>query len=239
MRKRFLIKSIVGILLFSIFFLSCEKNSNEECITCQSEEFLVVKSILDGSNFEFKQYDSENDDFHYLFNTFNNSDFKNIFERMGINSIENLNTGELVGFCMITNKEKVKNQNFNIQKNDVKGVILYSIDKSKKTNIRVFSNDKGAYNEKEVSNVEIGYITSNDIVSITDLYFDSEENTSFLVTNTLYKMIDNSSNKLLDIKLSKSLKKKYGNRVPEPPRTCGPGCTKKNGYRCAQYNNGI
>lgn len=236
MKKSFLIKSVVGILLFSVFFLSCEKNSNEECSTCQSAEYSLVKSNLNGMNLEFKQYNSENDDFHYLFNRFNNSDFENIFERMNLNSIVGIDIKNLVGFCMITSKDK--NQIFKIKNDDVEGVVLYSVDKSKKMNIRIFSNNKGVFNEQKVSNIEIGYITSNEIVDITDLYFKSKENSSFLVTNSLYKMIDNSSNKLLGAKLSKSLKEKYGNRLPEPPRICGPGCTKNDGMRCAEYNNG-
>ena len=143
-----------------------------------------------------------------------------------------------MGFCLFTTKEKTNNEILKVENNEIKGVLLYSIDINKKMIIKFFINKNNVFIENEISNIEIGYITSNEIVDFSKIFFKSDENTTILITNSSYKMIEHKNNNLLKIKLAKLIKTKYGDNVTNAPKTCGLGCEKNDGYPCALFNNG-
>jgi hypothetical protein len=234
--KKLLLKCVIMIGLVSIF-TSCEKNTTEDCETCKTEDFAIVKSKIEGENFEFKEFINNEGNFNFLFNKFNNSNFNSIVNLLEFKTITNLNAKDLVGFCLITNKRKIINENFEIDKTDLKGLITYTTDSNKNITFRIFNFDNGNFKENSFSQFNIGYITTNEIEDVTNLFFNGENNTTFLITNSLYQMLPDVSNKYISTKLKKLLNQKYLNKVEDAPKTCGRGCTFNDGYPCALYNN--
>jgi hypothetical protein len=144
----------------------------------------------------------------------------------------------LIGFCLITNKENIRNNNFEIGQKDIKGLIIYDKKINGKMSIRIFKKNSELYKEIKLGDMSIGYISTNEIVDMSNLYFDGNEITTLLATNSPYKILLNESNNSTSRKINFLLNKKFINRVADEPKTCGLGCDQKNGMRCAEYNNG-
>lgn len=217
MRKRFLIKSIVGILLFSIFFLSCEKNSNEECSTCQSENYEEVMITLNESSFESRKYPSNDFGSYYQVKLKEKTKTYNFLNSLA-EQIQNIDVNKISGFIYVTSN--ISDSDLNYAK--LENLIIYENNVTN-FNVRVFKNENNKFTEiSSLSNLKTSMYSTNDIYNILNLVNESKK---LNVYSFIFPKFPDF--KTYEVELSKVLKKalNYDSRIADDPsKKCGTPC---------------
>lgn len=234
------LKRLLALFLFTsalFFYFACENNSTVECETCQSEDYTLTKVEIFNSELEFKKFDNEKGDFHFFHKSLNINDLGSSIEKFISNYQLNINTQNIIGLCLITdNSKKSDSNNTIINDNDIEGIILYSLNNKNNLNIRFLKKHDNQFLENEISNIEIGYISTNHIYDFTDLFFGYKEKNAFLLVDKKYSTNENINNKKLNDTLDQYYLQNRNINRKVAPRTCGPGCTTNDGTECGLDN---
>lgn len=125
-------------LLFVCATLSfCEKDKSIDCTTCESNDFVMSKVSILGKLFNLKNFTDKKSSDVFMYQSVGNFDeFSSVLKILDSDAATMLNIDDLLGLIVYTNDKEVnKNHDYNIDKNDIEGILLYYKDHNTKNMI--------------------------------------------------------------------------------------------------------
>lgn len=232
-------------LLFVCATLSfCEKDKSIDCTTCESNDFVMSKVSILGKLFNLKNFTDKKSSDVFMYQSVGNFDeFSSVLKILDSDAATMLNIDDLLGLIVYTNDKEVnKNHDYNIDKNDIEGILLYYKDHNTKNMIvKLFRNKNGFFTPHDISNSKTNNITSNDISDIASLMSDNKSKTSIAFINFLdlpssnYVINDLQRN----INKHKAIKSKLNKEIKSENSGCrvSPCYTNSNGNCTASGNS--